>query len=99
MLKTKVNLNLVAQEIKRAKKLHPGNFNSVHEGLSVLEEEVQELRDEIFFGKKRAQNKFADKLLDPKWSKEEGLKLHKKRIKEEAVQVAAMAIRIINELT
>src|SRR5688572_23091457 len=99
MHKTKTNLSLVAEEIKRAKKLHPGNFTSTHQGLSVLEEEVQELRDEIYFGKKKAQSKFDDKLIDSKWSKEQGDALHKKRIKEEAIQVAAMAIRIANELT
>lgn len=65
-------------------------FNSTHEGLGVLREEYLELEDEIFFGLKRAgeevKNDFA-------------LGIHKNRIKKEAIQVAAMACRIIQELT
>ncbi len=59
-------------------------FNSVHEGLAVLREEYVELEQEIFFGYK-------------KWAKNEVL--WKNAIKEEAIQVAAMAARIIQELT
>lgn len=59
-------------------------FNSKHEGYAVLLEEVEELKKEIFWGEK------------------EGMKdgkTHILRTREEAVQVAAMAIRIIQELT
>ena len=59
-------------------------FNSTHEGLGVLREEYIELENEIFFGEKKG------------WLNN---KNHKDRIREEAIQVAAMAARIIQELT
>lgn len=58
-------------------------FNSVHEGLAVLREEYVELENEIFFGEKKA-----------------GVRdIWKERIRTEAIQVAAMAARIVQELT
>jgi len=70
-------------------------FNSVHEGLAVLREEYVELENEIFFGEKKAkQHAYAkgNDGLDPKV-------IWKEKIKREAIQVAAMAARIIQELT
>lgn len=70
-------------------------FNSVHEGLAVLREEYVELENEIFFGEKAAKNHpYAndENPLDPKV-------IWKMKIKREAIQVAAMASRIIQELT
>lgn len=70
-------------------------FNSVHEGLAILREEYVELENEIFFGEKRAkEHSYTDEpgALDPKI-------IWKIRIKREAIQVAAMAARIIQELT
>ena len=58
-------------------------FNSVHEGLAVLREEYVELENEIFFGEKRVATKDV-------WRTNLG---------KEAIQVAAMACRIIQELT
>ena len=66
-------------------------FNSVHEGLAVLREEYVELENEIFFGEKKAKEQ-GDYGLDPKV-------IWKEKIKREAIQVAAMAARIIQELT
>jgi hypothetical protein len=73
-------------------------FNSTHEGYGVLMEEVKELEDEIFFGEKRAKELFKNDL-DKNSAKLEAKKLHKDRIRLEAIQVAAMAIRIAQELT
>ena len=70
-------------------------FNSVHEGLAVLREEYVELENEIFFGEKKAkEHPYAtnEPALDPKL-------IWKEKIKREAIQVAAMAARIIQELT
>lgn len=70
-------------------------FNSVHEGLAVLREEYVELENEIFFGEKKAkEHRYAqgNDGIDPKI-------IWKERIKREAIQVAAMAARIIQELT
>jgi len=70
-------------------------FNSVHEGLAVLREEYVELEQEIFFGEKKAkEHKYAigEDALDSK-------EIWRMKIKREAIQVAAMAARIIQELT
>lgn len=82
-------------------------FNSVHEGLAVLREEYVELENEIFFGEKKAKVDYLklDYPIDRQLEHEkhfvhEGYKpLWKARIKHEAIQVAAMAARIIQELT
>ena len=64
-------------------------FNSTHEGIAVLLEEYRELENEIFFGEKIAKK---EDILNYK-------NIHKDRIRKEAIQVAAMACRIIQELT
>lgn len=88
-------------------------FNSTHEGLGVLREEYLELEQEIFFGEKKAIKEWADiqanqsnvkfnfntEREEKEFCEEMGIGLHKERIRKEAVQVAAMAIRIIQELT
>ena len=71
-------------------------FNSVHEGLAVLREEYVELENEIFFGEKKAKK---DDLESDKMFGGNYKELWKERIKKEAIQVAAMAARIIQELT
>lgn len=67
------------------------NFRNVHEGLGVLREEYRELEDEMFFGERLAKN---DPHIDFDYER-----IWRERIRKEAVQVAAMAIRIIQELT
>lgn len=91
-------------EVERAKSLHPGEFNSTHEGYAVLLEEVRELENEIFFGKKKTEIEFLSSVteanaLDLNFIKNETNKIHKQKIREEAIQVAAMCVRIITELT
>lgn len=75
--------DLIRKEMESIPEKYQKPFNSLHEGLAVLREEYVELEDEIFFGEKRT----------------ETIKRHKERVREEAVQVAAMACRIIQELT
>lgn len=77
-------LEEVENEVLNAKKKYPSDFNSGHEGIAVLEEEFLELQKEIFWGFKEWNG---DKLT------------HKNHIREEARQVAAMAFRIMVELT
>lgn len=81
-------------------------FNSVHEGFAVLREEYVELEYEIFFGEKKAKHDFMqpdypiDKQLEHEKQFTNGAnELWRKRVKTEAIQVAAMAARIIQELT
>lgn len=87
-------VELIQNEFKKIPEKYRHPFNSNHEGYAVMLEEVRELEDEIFFGEKivKAELKHPGDLRDPG-------KLHRERIRAEAVQVAAMAIRIIQELT
>lgn len=81
-------IDLIQKELESIPTEYQKPFNSKHEGFAVLLEEVEELKEEMFWGEKKAKR---DNVLE--WKE-----LHKKRIREEAVQVAAMAIRIIQEL-
>ena len=103
-------LNEVQNEVVRAKELHPGEFHNLHEGYAVLLEEVRELENGVFFGLKPCKAEAASSYYQleghnasPEIANEEikkmAIKKHKDKIREEAVQVAAMAIRIITELT
>ena len=70
----------VEEEVKRARALH-GSMHSAHEGYAVLLEEIDELWAEI------KQN--------PKKLSFDGQERLKRKIRTEAVQVAAMAVRFI----
>ena len=65
-------------------------FNSSHEGYAVLKEEVDELWEAIKHGYKRKQEKI--------WNDKSAMTAHKKDIKAEAIQVAAMAVKLIQAL-
>lgn len=64
-------------------------FHSAHEGYAVILEELDELKREVFWGDKRAKN----------WAighPERDAEVEaKRRLREEAIQVAAMALRFI----
>ena len=84
----------IRKELESIPERYQKPFNSVHEGLAVLREEYVELENEIFFGEKKAKNHAYtrdDYPLDAKV-------IWKEKIKREAIQVAAMAVRIIQEL-
>jgi len=86
---------LINEELMSIPKKYHRNFASMHEGLGVLREEYVELEQEIFFGEKKAeQHPYANDStpLDPK-------DIWKEKVRREAIQVAAMAVRIIQELT
>lgn len=84
-------ISLIKDEMESIPEKYQKPFNSVHEGLGVLREEYRELEDEIFFGEKLAKKK-EESHIDAKV-------LWKQNIRKEAIQVAAMAARIIQELT
>jgi hypothetical protein len=75
-------IDLIQKELSLIPEKYQKNLNSGHEGFAILLEEIDELKQEIFWGEKGITESE-----------------NKKRIREEAVQVAAMAIRIIQELT
>lgn len=78
-------------------------FNSTHEGYAVLLEEVREIEHVVFFGEKEAKAEFPHHHMTTQSAKDEqkdkAYQLHRRRLREEAVQIAAMACRIIQELT
>ncbi len=78
-----VALTLVVEEAQRAQQKFPP-FASKHEGLAIIEEEFLELREEVFWGERRFPRSDLD--YDVK---------HRAAMKEEAVQLAAMALRFL----
>ncbi len=83
----------IDNELKSIPEKYQADFNSIHEGLGVLWEEFEELKDEVFFGEKRAKQQHG---ITPDVAAKH---VHKERMRKEAIQVAAMAVRFIQELT
>ncbi len=95
---TPATIALIQNELASIPEKYQKNFNSAHEGYAVILEEVRELENEVFFGEKKCYLKYANDL-DKSWAKHQSLKDHKKLMREECVQIAAMCIRFIQELT
>ena len=96
MIELKQNtVELIRAELASIPEKYQAPFPSEHHGLGVLREEYVELENEIFFGEKKA--------YELHWTSTEPFttsdEMWKSNIRKEAVQVAAMAIRIIQELT
>ncbi len=90
-------LQLIKDELEHIPEEYQKNFNSVHEALGVIREEYIELENEIFFGKKQAMRDVD--INQPGDNYDAGILLWKANIRNEAVQVAAMCVRLIQELT
>lgn len=41
-------LELVERELRRAMEIHPDNFHSYHEGYAIIEEELDELKEQVW---------------------------------------------------
>jgi hypothetical protein len=94
-------IQMIESEMARIPEKYQYKFNSVHEGLCVLQEEFEELKAEVFFGEK-AVRKSLTPTTDPKLKGMDEFvveEVHRERMRDEAIQVAAMAIRFIQELT
>ena len=102
---------LIRKEMESIPEKYQKPFNSTHEGYAVLLEEVRELEHVVFFGEKEAKAEAAERM-KPTYPIEREIEhekqfiasnsasfIHKERLREEAVQIAAMACRIIQELT
>jgi len=76
-------LDLVTDELMRAEEIFPNKFNSAHEGFAILREEVDELWEAVKL--KRETNDVRDAMQ------------RLARIQTEAIQVAAMAIRLVRD--
>jgi translation elongation factor EF-Ts len=93
---------LIKKEMESIHEKYQKPFNSMHEGVSVLREEYLELEQEIFFGYKIHRTEAASRFHGSRvtWTIEDKAnEFWKEAVRKEAVQVAAMAARIIQELT
>jgi len=77
------NIEIIANEIQTSKEKY-GNFNSTHEIYGVLKEEVDEFFDVVKTGNYKNDD-------EEKWVKVD-------RMKSELTQIAAIALRAIDEL-
>ena len=71
------------------------NFASAAEGIAVIREEYLELEQEVFWGLKKMQEKI--KASDFVYSEQVAADLHKEAMRDEAVQLAGVCIRFIQE--
>lgn len=100
-------IELIQKELESLPEQYANSkFNSIHEGYAVILEEVRELELEVFFGAKKAKADFLkpeypiDKQLEHEKQFTNGADvLHRRRMREECVQIAAMCARFIQELT
>lgn len=90
--------DMIDKELKSVPERYQKPFNSIHEALGIIREEYIELEQEIFFGEKQAQKDLGLKSPLEMEAKHEVRGLHRQRIKLEAIQVAAMCARLIQEL-
>lgn len=72
--------NEVANEVTRARTLHKP-FNSLHEAWAVLLEEVDELWEQV--------------KINPRKLSASAVRRRQKKLREEAIQVAAMGVRTV----
>lgn len=90
--------DMIRDEMESIPEKYHKPFNSNHEGYAVLLEEVRELEHVVFFGEKECRKQFENDL-SPEYRERASKIAHKKRLRDEAIQIAAMACRIIQELT
>jgi len=92
-------IELIKFELENIHLKYQQPFNSFHEGLAVLREEYIELESEIFFGEKKLESNHLV-VANRSHTNASLVRLeHKANVRDEAIQVAAMACRIIQELT
>lgn len=93
---------MIDKELQSIPEKYQKPFNSMHEGLAVIREEYVELENEVFFGYKTHRTEAASRFNGSRvtWTIEDKAnELWREAVKKEAIQVAAMAARIIQELT
>lgn len=98
LIKTET-LDLIRTEMDNIPTEYHKPFSSNHEGYAVLQDQVDSLWEEVKTGKKRIKSQLYAEGNPGSTFAEVTEKHHKKHVQEEAVKVAAMAIRIIQELT
>lgn len=90
---------LIKDEMESIPEKYYKPLHSLHEGLAVLREEYVELEHEIFFGEKEYENIALTQGFHGDQADEVIRSNHRMAVRHEAIQVAAMACRIIQELT
>lgn len=94
ILETKT-IDLIRQELENISPEHQKPFNSTYEGFAVLNSQVTDLWEQIRKGEKRLKKQLRYQVDLTKDVEH----YHKLGIREESIKVAAMAVRIIQELT
>lgn len=89
----------IDDELHNIPEKYQKDFNSAHEGYAVILEEVRELENEVFFGEKKCRTDMITKHGHGDHIYDLTEKEHKKRMREECIQIAAMCARFIQELT
>lgn len=80
--------NEIKTELENIPEKYANNFNSTHEGLAAIQEEFEELKDAVFTHD-----------LNQVYRIEYTDSTHRRRMRKEATQIAAMCVRFIQELT
>lgn len=92
--------DLISKELESIpEKYAKSNFASTHEAIAVIREEFMELEKEVFWGEKEAHKDILGNSTNASdvWVQNRANELHKSRMKKEALQLASMAIRFIQE--
>lgn len=91
--------NEIKTELENIPEKYQKNFNSTHEGLAIIQEEFEELKQEVFFGEKKRLRMCLQNGESKDEAEQTALRFHKLAMRHEATQIAAMCVRFIQELT
>lgn len=93
-------LEEVGQEITRAREVHGTQpFHSAHEGIAIVEEEYDELWDEVKVNPLKAyMPTYLKGLFMLQKDKDAARAVHRRRMRKEVIQLAAMAVRFAEEV-
>lgn len=96
-------IELIQEELANIpEKYASSNFASTHEGIAVIQEEFEELKNEVFWGEKKGIETYlrsGSYGLTDEQKKAACEIYYKNALQNEAVQLASMCIRFIQELT
>ena len=99
-------IDLIAEEMANIpEKYSKTNFASTHEAIAVIREEYLELEKEVFWGEKEAikeateHHKNTNERIKQMNINGRSRIIHKYRMRSEALQLAAMCVRFVQELT
>jgi hypothetical protein len=91
-------MQLITQELANLPHEYASkDFASQAEGIAVIREEYLELEKEVFWGKKEVEKQLFEESFDGSFDRPDAEKIWKGKMRAEAVQLAAMTIRFIQE--